>query len=648
MKSLDEIKTIQRDIEEELLSWPGVTGVGLGYKQVGCKITDELAIRVYVQEKGNQAEGCREIPSQIQGVVTDVIESKLIHFNPPSTELYKQTRQAAVHDPLKGGISIGPCRTIGVHAFVGTLGAIALDNTNNDELLLSAYNVFCGDNNWKKGDEIAQPSRLDCGKCPDHVVATLLNGVLTSNVDCAVAKKTARNVAREILDIGAVAGVTQAKLGMKVRKSGRSTGVTYGVVDDVNRTVKIDYGDGIGIKTLVNQISIRPDTSQNKRFGDVGDNGAAIVTENREIVGLYCITDQNGYGIANHIQNVTVALNIKIAAPVVQADPLPWLAETIAGPSAGYSSCNLTRRDKNGGILATAGPYYLPLAQRPYQHLMPDSITPDPTDGGVWVMHATGIGTSQQVLNLTKIKADGTVQNSKSISMKYRNGSLDSAKRRFWLIGAPKLMVIDAESLEHIEYTIEYHDLSIAADESDGTALVGLPYNAASEWRGILRSDKDGETQFFTQEIDGCNFLRILPGKQVVCSAFFERMSHVLRLNETGKIDRKWKVPSSLDVTDIAVDPYTKSIWVLLSAFQKLPTEVRCLDSDFKERITPVNIGNCGAYCFWSIAFDKYSNGVWLVGQGFLGNINRDGKFRRIGQIGNLSIVQTPRIQRID
>lgn len=129
MKSLDEIKTIQLDIEEELLSRPGVTGVGLGYKQVGCEITDELAIRVYVQEKGNQAEGCREIPFQIQGVVTDVIESKLIHLNPPSTELYKQTRQAAVHDPLKGGISIGPCRTIGVHAFVGTLGAIALDNT---------------------------------------------------------------------------------------------------------------------------------------------------------------------------------------------------------------------------------------------------------------------------------------------------------------------------------------------------------------------------------------------------------------------------------------------------------------------------------------------------------------------------------------
>jgi hypothetical protein len=364
-------------------------------------------------------------------------------------------------------------------------------------------------------------------------------------------------------------------------------------------------------------------------------------------VGLYCITDQNGYGIANHIQNVTAALNIKIAAPVVQAAPLPWLAETIAGPSAGYSSCKLTRRDKNGGILATSGPYYLPLAQRPYQHLIPDSITPDPADGGVWVMHATGIGTSQHVLNLTKIKADGTVQNSKSISMKYRNGSLDSAKRRFWLIGEPKLMVIDAESLEHKEYTFKYSDLSIAADESDGTALVGLSHEAELERRGILRSDKDGETQFFTQEIVKCNFLRILPGKQLVCRASHNRETHVLRLNEKGKIDRKWKVPSSLDVSDITVDPYTKSIWVLLSAFQKLPTEVRRLDSDFKETIT-VNIDHCGAYCFWSIAFDKYSNGVWLVGQGFLGKINQEGKFSRIGQIGNLSIVQTPRIQRID
>ena len=46
MKSLEEIKTIKRNAEIHLLKILGVNGLGIGYKQVGGQITDEIAIHV--------------------------------------------------------------------------------------------------------------------------------------------------------------------------------------------------------------------------------------------------------------------------------------------------------------------------------------------------------------------------------------------------------------------------------------------------------------------------------------------------------------------------------------------------------------------------------------------------------------------------
>jgi hypothetical protein len=47
----------------------------------------------------------------------------------------------------------------------------------------------------------------------------------------------------EILEIGVVGGVTPASLGLTVRKSGRSTGLTTGQIIVLETTVNILYGD---------------------------------------------------------------------------------------------------------------------------------------------------------------------------------------------------------------------------------------------------------------------------------------------------------------------------------------------------------------------------------------------------------------------
>ena len=77
MKNLDEIRRIKTEVEAELLKLPGVSGVDVGYKYVGGKKTDKLAIRVYVEEKKDVPEE-DAVPKQIRDIPTDVIQRRFV------------------------------------------------------------------------------------------------------------------------------------------------------------------------------------------------------------------------------------------------------------------------------------------------------------------------------------------------------------------------------------------------------------------------------------------------------------------------------------------------------------------------------------------------------------------------------------------
>ena len=76
-KSLDEIRRVKREVEAELLKLPGVTGVDVGPKSVGGRKTGQLAIRVYVEKKRDVPQD-QSIPTEIQGVPTDVVERRFV------------------------------------------------------------------------------------------------------------------------------------------------------------------------------------------------------------------------------------------------------------------------------------------------------------------------------------------------------------------------------------------------------------------------------------------------------------------------------------------------------------------------------------------------------------------------------------------
>jgi Peptidase S7, Flavivirus NS3 serine protease len=298
--------------EKKLLHQPGVTGVDIGFKEVGGNPTDTLAIRVLVEKKLTDVPSSELVPQAIKGFPTDVIERKF-ELHPLTLDVRELILAAdnKEYPVVTGGISIGPCRPVANRVWGGTLGAVVKDNVTGKPMILSNFHVLCVDKSWSDGDPIAQPARTDGGTCPIAEVGVLKRAVLGGQVDCAAAELSSRQTDWEVVEIGKINGRNTATVGETVRKRGRTTGLTYGTVDTVDLTVSLDFGHGIGTIELTNQIGIKPDPIRSAKFGDSGDSGSVIINDANEVVGLYFAGDPtNPYGLANPIDAVLTALNV--------------------------------------------------------------------------------------------------------------------------------------------------------------------------------------------------------------------------------------------------------------------------------------------------------------------------------------------------
>jgi len=309
------LRQVKQEVEAQLLNYPGVTGVDIGYKEVQGRRTDQLAVRVLVNRKRADLRPEDRVPESVGGFPTDVIERRYeLQVLAVDAELLVVQADTASYDSLRGGISIGPCRPVGGTVLGGTLALVVQDRATGKPMLLGNFHVMCGDHTWAVGDAIAQPARIDQGTCPSATVGTLQRAALDGKVDAAVADLTARTATSEIVDIGAVTGTNVVKIDDPVRKRGRSTGLTYGFVDGVDLTVIVPY-PGIGEVTLSNQIGIRPDTTRNPKFSASGDSGSAVVNDRGEVVGLHFAGNSaDGHSAANPIADVLAALDVTIPA----------------------------------------------------------------------------------------------------------------------------------------------------------------------------------------------------------------------------------------------------------------------------------------------------------------------------------------------
>jgi hypothetical protein len=291
-----------------------VVGVGLGRKMVRGKPTKELCVRFYVERKLPKAGLSQQhlLPSRINGVKTDVIESGLFRaFADPPRE---QTRIR----PARPGCSVGFAFTGAQANFVmaGTFGAVV--EAQGTRFILSNNHVLAQENSLPPGSTIFQPGLLDMNTPAPNAIATMtrfitLSSAAANKVDCAIAEitdpaKVSATVMPKVGKLGSNQPLAAA-MSMKVMKTGRTTGFTTGVITDLTADVKVKYE--MGTLSFTDQIIIH---GGNTPFSDSGDSGSLIVEQSsKRAVGLL-FAGSTDFTIANHIEDVLGELQVNLVA----------------------------------------------------------------------------------------------------------------------------------------------------------------------------------------------------------------------------------------------------------------------------------------------------------------------------------------------
>jgi hypothetical protein len=248
-----------------------IVGVGYGVKVSGDTIVDDLALRVYVRSKlpKSQIPNNEQVPKEINGKLTDVI---------PVYDL------SALVRPVECGTSVGH-----FNVTAGTLGCLVKKRAGDDQeiFILSNNHVLADLNQANIGDNTIEPSQLDSGSVP---IAQLTDFEIISLddkpnfIDAAIAKLIKNDdVKPSIITIGDVQQppMMAAKY-QSVRKHGRTTGQTMGIIMDNTADIRVSYGSKIA--NFEDQLAIE---GVNGLFSQFGDSGSLIVDAmTRRPVGL--------------------------------------------------------------------------------------------------------------------------------------------------------------------------------------------------------------------------------------------------------------------------------------------------------------------------------------------------------------------------
>ncbi len=291
-----------------------VVGVGIGMKISKGKVTERRCVRFYVERKFAPDAIAPEyrLPATLNNVPTDVIETGRFRALPAKTPQGQRRLR-----PARPGSSVGFQYSGAKAGYVmaGTFGAVV--SGGGTTYILSNNHVLADENALAIGSAIFQPGLLDHGNPSKDQVARLTRFVTlkagTANaVDAAIAEVLAANLLRPaVLPKVALksAQPIDALEGMKVHKSGRTTGYTTGSVFDVSATVKVEYD--LGMLTFSDQILIRGDKGN---FSAAGDSGSLIVDRASGRATGLLFAGGPQYTIANHFGDVLTALGVVLVA----------------------------------------------------------------------------------------------------------------------------------------------------------------------------------------------------------------------------------------------------------------------------------------------------------------------------------------------
>jgi len=256
----------------------------------------------------------KRLPRKIGQFATDVIEAE---YTVPLPTNIPYGPRATRRDKLCGGLGISAYRDM-----YGTLGGIVRDRQTGALMILSNWHVLYATRNARAGLPTYQPILRSAG-AQSSVVARLAGerlsapGATAFPLDVAVARLLdQQNWENHQLEIGKVTGVTQARLGMKLVKSGLMSGKTYGVVSGVEGFIRMAYeGNWRRMIERVVTISRWPLDNSFTLVSQGGDSGSWWLDEatNKAIALHFAGLRDGTRAQAMDMQYVLDAMNVEIA-----------------------------------------------------------------------------------------------------------------------------------------------------------------------------------------------------------------------------------------------------------------------------------------------------------------------------------------------
>jgi endonuclease G len=343
---MEKLKQFVRSEGVDFLRDHNISSVGIGYKRKDGKPTKEISIQFTVARKAApemlESLGTAEIPKTIVvagvEVPTDVIQRTYEPSLKIVTEAAAPPRKSRI-DPIVPGVSVANTKVS-----AGTIGAFVFDRQDGTPYILSNWHVLQG-GKGAIGDTIVQPGPHDDNRISLNRVGKLIRSHLGAAGDCAIASIEDRSFEESILELGVkLEQLGEPELGDKLIKSGRTTGVTHGIVTRIHTIAKIDYGPGVGEQS-VGGFEIGPDEDNLPDDGEIsmgGDSGSAWVLKanngkpTKVMAGLHFAGegagDPNEHAIACYAKSVFEKLEISLAPPPKEAAVSRGYATNFLGP----------------------------------------------------------------------------------------------------------------------------------------------------------------------------------------------------------------------------------------------------------------------------------------------------------------------------
>jgi len=235
---------------------PGVIGTGVG---VDDNNANQAVILVFTDH-----DGVPGIPAFVEGLKTHIeMVGKVVPFSQGYTGSYR---------PVKCGVSVGnnnECAS-------GTIGCLV--DVSGTHYMLSNNHVFARENDASLGEQIDQPGRYDTHCGSSGAIGSLaafgaISFSSNNSFDAAIASLSSSISFSPTMASGYTPSSTTVSpsVGLAVKKTGRTSGLTTGNIAGINVTITVGYSGGNA--TFTGQIYVRG------QFIRAGDSGSLMVTQ---------------------------------------------------------------------------------------------------------------------------------------------------------------------------------------------------------------------------------------------------------------------------------------------------------------------------------------------------------------------------------